>query len=189
MPANDVLRKPWRNAAQDALSSGTNASLASTAALMIASKAEAGSAFAGTNAISHWLWGDSAARRDRPSVRHTLVGYAIHHAASIFWATFYERWFGRAKDRGDVPRAVAGGLAVSALACLVDYRLTPHRLQPGYEMRLSKPALAGVYACFGLGLALGSSFNARGGDRRRDAGARAAPRGRTRSRADSRGST
>jgi hypothetical protein len=32
--------------------------------------------------------------------------------------------------------------------------MTPHRLEPGYEMRLSKKSLLIVYTAFGLGLAL-----------------------------------
>jgi hypothetical protein len=154
-------RKPWREAGRDALASGTGGALLSTAALAARGRAEAGSAVAPTNAISHWFWGDRAARQDAPSARYTLVGYVTHHIASIFWAVFYERWFGRAAERGDVPTAVAGGLGVAAVACFVDYRMTPRRLQPGYEARLGKPSLAVVYLCFGVGLALGALVNAR----------------------------
>jgi hypothetical protein len=42
------------------------------------------------------------------------------------------------------------------VACFVDYRMTPERLTPGFEHRLSSRALLGVYACFAVGLALGS---------------------------------
>lgn len=143
----------WRRASADALVSGSIASVASTLALAVLGRREAGSAYAPTNATSHWIHGDEAARRDDPSVRHTAVGYTIHHGASVFWAVFYERWFGERRDRGDVPGSLAGGALVAALACFVDYRLTPRRLQPGYEMRLSRPALAIVYGAFGAGLA------------------------------------
>jgi hypothetical protein len=34
--------------------------------------------------------------------------------------------------------------------------MTPERLTPGFEHRLSTRALLGVYACFAIGLALGS---------------------------------
>jgi len=153
-------RKPWLEAARDALTSGTLGAITSTAALAAAGLRETGSSVAPTNAISHWYWGDRAAMHDEPSLQYTLFGYATHHVASVFWATFYERWFGKAKDRGDVVPAVAGGLAVSALACFVDYKLTPRRLQPGYEMRVSRPALGVVYTAFGLGLAVGAIFNA-----------------------------
>ncbi|HSV79850.1 MAG TPA: hypothetical protein VLK85_11705 [Ramlibacter sp.] len=43
-------------------------------------------------------------------------------------------------------------MGASAVACFVDYRLTPKRLTPGFEHRLGKPELANVYACFALGL-------------------------------------
>lgn len=152
----DLIR--WRRAAADALVSGSIASVASTLALAALGRREAGSAFAPTNATSHWIHGDEAARRDDPSLSHTAVGYAIHHGASLFWATFYERWFGERRNRGDVPAALLGGAAVAALACFVDYRLTPRRLQPGYEMRLSRPALALVYGAFGAGLAASAAL-------------------------------
>jgi hypothetical protein len=153
------MRTPWRETARDALVSGTFAAVASTAVLAAAGKRETGSVVAPTNAISHWFWGDRAAREDEPSLAHTLVGYLTHHGAAVFWALFYERWFGRL--RREPVKALGGGLAVAALACFVDYQLTPRRLQPGYEMRLSKPALAGVYLAFGVGLALGAVVSAR----------------------------
>lgn len=164
------MTKRWRDAARDALASGASSAALSTVALAALGKAETGSPVAPTNAISHWIWGDRAAAEDRPSVRHTLIGYAIHHAASVFWATFYECWFGERKDRGDVAGALAGGLGVAALACFVDYKLTPHRFTPGYEMRLSKRSLAVVYIAFGLGLAMSAVFNAAAAARRRNAG-------------------
>jgi hypothetical protein len=153
-------RKPWGQAARDALTSGTLGAVASTAALAAMGRRETGSVVAPTNAISHWYWGDRAASRDEPSLQYTLFGYATHHVASVFWATFYERWFGTAKDRGEIVPAVTGGLAVSALACFVDYQLTPQRFKPGYEMRLSRPALGVVYAAFGVGMAVGGVINA-----------------------------
>jgi hypothetical protein len=155
------MDKRWGVAARDALVSGSLAAAASTAALAVAGRIETGSAVAPTNAISHWVYGDRAARQDAPSVRHTLVGYGIHHGASVFWAAAFERLFGRQTERGRLGPAIAGGLAVAAVACFVDYKLTPHRLQPGYEMRLSRRSLAAVYAMFGLGLAAGALVNAR----------------------------
>jgi hypothetical protein len=156
-----TMAKPWRQSLRDAAVSGSIAAVTSTAVLAAAGRVETGSAFAPTNAISHAIFGDAAAQRDDASARHTLVGFAIHHAASVFWALVFERSFGRANARGDLLPALGAGMAVSALACFVDYQLTPKRLQPGYEMRLSRPALAAVYAAFGAGLALGAVVNAR----------------------------
>jgi hypothetical protein len=148
--------KRWPVAVRDAILTGSFASVLSTMALAAGGQRENRSPVAPTNAISHWIWGDRAALHDEPSVRHTLVGYVIHHLASVFWAAFYERWFGERVRRADLPGALRGGASVAALACFVDYRLTPRRLQPGYEMRLSRRSLVAVYAAFGVGLVLGS---------------------------------
>lgn len=146
--------KPWTKAIKDGVISGGITSALSTVALAARGRQESGSAYAPTNAVSHWFWGDEAAHHNEFSARYTLVGYGIHHGAATLWATLYERWFGRTAERGDLIPALAGGAAVSALACFVDYKMTPHRLQPGYEMRLSKRSLLMVYGAFGVGLAL-----------------------------------
>lgn len=52
--------------------------------------------------------------------------------------------------------AIAGAAAAAAVAYFVNYRLTPERLTPGFEHRLSRKSMTAVYACFALGLALGS---------------------------------
>ena len=127
--------------------SGSLASLLSAAALALCGRRETGSVFAAVNAVSHWLWGDQAARRDDASLRHTLVGYVIHHCSAMFWGVLFERYAARILDQ----RRVA-----STVACFTDYQLTPHRLQPGYEMRLSRPSLLLVYGAFGIGLAAGA---------------------------------
>ena len=146
----------WKSATQRGLVSGAAASLLSTVALAALGKATDGSAYGPTNAISHWLWGDKAARRDGPSLRYTLPGYLIHHASATFWAVLFERLMGRQLDRKDPVLTLQAATAASAVACFVDYQMTPERLKPGYEKRLSRPSLALVYGAFGLGLAAGA---------------------------------
>jgi drug/metabolite transporter (DMT)-like permease len=146
--------KTWREALRDGMLSGSVASLVSTVVLSQRGERENGTPYAPTNAISHWIWGERAARRDGPSARYTAVGYAIHHASSTLWAVIYEKWFGDRAERGEIVPALASGAAVAALACFVDYNLTPRRLQPGFEKRLSTPSLFFVYATFGAGLVL-----------------------------------
>lgn len=143
----------WRQALRDGVVSGTAASATSTAALALLGQLQDGSPVAPTNAISHWLWGDGAARVDRATARHTLAGYAIHHGASVFWATLYERYLADPGGRRPATRVLGDAALAAALACAVDYTLTPRRLRPGYEKRLSRGALAAVYAAFGAGLA------------------------------------
>ena len=132
---------------------GMTAGAVSTLALLWVGRRETGRAAAPLNAVSHWLWGRRALHRDRASPRYTLPGLLIHQGASTFWAAVYQAAFD-ARLRGRPLPALAAGSAVSALACFVDFRLTPQRLTPGFEHRLSRGALALVYLSFGLGLAL-----------------------------------
>ena len=146
----------WKTALQRGLVSGTTSSVLSTAALAALGKGTANSTFGPTNAISHWIWGERAAHHDGPSVKYTLLGYLIHHASATFWAVLFERACAGLLDRRDTATTVQLATAASAVACFTDYQLTPKRLRPGYEKRLSKPSLAVVYGAFGLGLAAGA---------------------------------
>ena len=138
------------------LARGTVANIASLAALAACSKSETGSALAGINAISHWAWGDAGARRDDFSWRHTVLGALTNQAASLFWAFCLERVFASCERKIRVPRLLGEAAATSALACAVDYTVTPKRLTPGYELRLSRPSILAVYVAFAAGLALGN---------------------------------
>lgn len=134
------------------LSTGTYASVSSALALAICGKLENGSYAAPINAISHWLWGDDAARHDDWDVMHTMLGYKIHHASSTFWALIYEH-VTKTRQEGNALQLYADAAVIAALACYVDYHLTPRRLRPGFEMRLSRLSLLVVYAAFAFGLA------------------------------------
>lgn len=145
-----------RATAIHALVAGSLASLLSTCVLAWAGRRESGSAAAPLNAVSHWYWGDEALRRDDTGLAHTATGYATHHVASVFWAGLFALACRRQPALRSTKGALLGGAATSALACFVDFQLTPKRFTPGFEHRLSKPALAGAYAAFALGLALGT---------------------------------
>lgn len=153
--------------------SGTCASLLSTGMLACGGSVDCGSAFAPVNAVSHWIWGERAVHANRPSVRHTVLGYVIHHAMSVFWAAFYEgamavggtHGAGRPTARPSAPARVLGGLAIAGIACFVDLKCTPHRLTPGFERRLSPRMLALVYVAFGLALPLGAMLLRHAGKR------------------------
>ena len=143
----------WKQALNRGAQSGTAASIVSTLALAVRGRRESGSAIAPINAVSHWYWGDRATRQDRPSVKYTLPGYLTHHATSVFWAVLFEKTFGGALS-GRPARTVAASAATAAVACFVDYRLTPDRLTPGFEHRLSKASLFFFYLGFAAGLAI-----------------------------------
>ena len=146
----------WTTSMQRGVVSGAASSLVSTAALALLGRTETGSAYAPMNAVSHWIWGDEAAEHDGFSLKYTVTGYAIHHVSATFWSVLFEKLAGEKLDKKDLRVTLATSAATSAIACFVDYKMTPKRLNPGYEMRLSKKSLAGVYAAFAVGLALGA---------------------------------
>jgi hypothetical protein len=166
--------KDWPTAIRDGMVSGSVASLTSAAVLAIGSRIETGHAPATVNATSHWVWGDEAALHDGVSRDYTGLGMLIHHGASVFWGVIYERLAGEAAERGStrlpgfrglrgLPHppgfpgspypALAAGLVGAGVASFVDYLCVPKRLTPGFEFRLSRPAIAAGYLAFGAGLA------------------------------------
>ena len=145
--------------AQAALLSGSAASLLSSLVLAWRGRCDAHDAAAPLNGPSQWVWGPHAPYANGFSVRHTVVGYAIHHLASIFWALVFE---GVRRPSGSPAQTTATAFGVAAVASVVDYRLTPQRLQPGFEKRLTRPSLTLVYAAFAAGLALAAVQSRRG---------------------------
>ena len=142
------------------MESGTVASLTSTAALTLLGWLEERRPAAPNNGPSQWIWGEAEAYEKRPTLRHTLVGYGVHQATSVFWAMVHVKVFGAS----DVPsirgETLVKGLITAGLALLVDYTITPRRFRPGFDKHLSKPSVAIVYAAFGFGLAAGESLRA-----------------------------
>jgi hypothetical protein len=150
--------KSWQQAFEDALISGTAASLCSAAALAICGKIERDTAAGPNNGPSQWVWGEGAAYERRATLRHTAVGYAIHHAMSIFWATLHEKLQRSHNEHEPIEKIFAKCAATAGAACFVDYQLTPRRLRPGFEKQLSRRSLFVVYASFAAGLAIGQSL-------------------------------
>jgi hypothetical protein len=147
---------PWKTALREGAITGTVAGLLSTAVLAISGQRQAGSAVAPINAVSHWLFGDESLHADEPSLRHTLTGYLTNHLAAIFWAMLYSRAYGHREEAKRLPKALAGGVATSAVAYAVDYYVVPKRLTPGYEHRISSGAMLATYGALAAGLALGA---------------------------------
>jgi|SRR5688572_13661507 len=141
-----------------ALVSGSIGSLLSTLALVGCGWRELDDPYAPLNGPSQWLFGRQAALKSGASVKHTLPGYLIHHAMSVFWAFLFERIRPRSDE---VASALLPAATTSAIACFVDYQLTPPRLRPGFERRLSRKSLAVVYVAFAIGLAAGAALQGR----------------------------
>jgi hypothetical protein len=118
-----VTASNWIRALNDLckmLVRGTGASVASAAVVVACSQHETVSAFAGINAVSHWLEGNADARRDEFSWKYTVVGALTHQAASLFWAFCFDRLFAWRRRPVTIPRLVSEAAAMSALACAVD---------------------------------------------------------------------
>ena len=137
----------WKRAVREGAIAGSCASVLSALALLWAGRRQARAAITPVNAVSHWIWGDPALREHRPRLSHTLPGYAIHHGASVFWATASAaaRDAARCAPEASWPAACRRAAATSAVACWVDFQLTPRRFTPGFEHHLGHGALAGVY--------------------------------------------
>jgi hypothetical protein len=142
-------REGWRGVLWHALSSGAVASLMCTAVVSALGRRGTGTAFSATNATSHWIWGTPARFARRGSLRHTVVGYAIHHASSVWWALLFERVTRESRGSGAIA-ARAG--AVATLAYVVDYHVVPKRLTPGFESHLRARDMLAGYAAFAAGL-------------------------------------
>ena len=146
----------WTRALRQGAWAGSLASVFSAAALLVAGQRREREPVAPVNAISHWVWGDPALREDGADLRHTALGYLIHHGASLFWSTLHaQAWSGSRAPRTRA-RLMGQAAVTAAAACFVDYRLTPRRFTPGFEHRLQRKEMAAVYGCFALGLAVGT---------------------------------
>ena len=152
----------WKRAGHRALTSGAAASLLSAAVLALAGHLENRSAAGPLNGPSQWVFGRWAAYLRRPSLRHTLTGILIHHITATGWALLHERLLGRAKVAQTPAQRLGRAAATAAVANVVDFKLTPKRLTPGFEHQLSRKSLFVVYAAFAVGLALwGASLTSR----------------------------
>jgi len=154
-----------REVMADAAVSGSAASILSAAVLSSLSKVQEGSAAGAINAPSQWVWGREAGYSREPSVRQTALGYVIHHSTSVFWATFYEHFFGRSRHNrtAKIPTAqiVLEAIGMATAAYVVDYGLTPKRFQPGFEKHISPGGMVATYAAFATGLALATLLRRR----------------------------
>jgi hypothetical protein len=131
---------------------GSSASVLSAVVLAVCSKLEQRSFAGGLNGPSQWVWGRRGGYAREASLKHTVVGYLIHHASSTLWAALYVKLFGAPRSKS-ATRILAEATVVGAAAYIVDYKLTPRRLEPGFDKHMGASSMVAVYAGFALGLA------------------------------------
>jgi hypothetical protein len=134
--------------------SGSTAGVASALAAAYAVKIGGHRPAAAFNAVSHCLWSKRAFRQEQTSVRYTALGAGIHIGSAIFWGVLFEALRGPSTKR----MTPLGAAAVTAVvAYVVDYHVVPKRVTPGYDVHMSKRALAGTYVALAVGFVLGAA--------------------------------
>jgi hypothetical protein len=136
---------------------GLAGSVGSAAAAFACSHLENGHAARPMNAVTHIYDGGEPPAHDGENGRNTALGFAIHTAASVWWALFYEGLFGR-RARRSPHAAVASGAAIAGAAYIVDYCVVSPRFRPGFERYLSARSMFAVYAALAAGLAVAAIF-------------------------------
>ena len=146
--------KRWVDTAAAALISGTAASLAMTAALVLLAKKESKGALQPINSTSHWLHGEQASSIRSLDVSHTGLGFG-NISGIVLGTYFFERWLATRPRRTPL-LLLRDAAAMSTIAALVDYGITPKRFTPGWEEVLSKRSMGLTYAAMALGLTAGA---------------------------------
>lgn len=138
------------------VAAGLAAGLTSWLAMAWRGRRDAGAATIALNAPSHWLYGPRAVNQRGVSWRYTAPAVLIHFGSAVFWGVLH------AHRRTGPAHPVRDAAASTATAAFVDLALTPRRLRPGFDQRLSPSGLAWVYGAFALGLLLSDRARARG---------------------------
>lgn len=162
---HDTFARPARSSAATyrwphGLTSALTAAAASTLVLLWRGRRDSGHAAAPLNAVSHWWSPRRALRENAPSWRYTGNGLLVHVASSFWWAAIYAMCR-RLRRHPTAANAWTDAAAVGSGAALVDLKLVPERLTPGFEHRLRPAGLTWVYAVFAIGLAVGGVLAAR----------------------------
>lgn len=144
------------NALSRVLVSGLTAGTLSMWTLAQRGRADGHSAVTPLNAPSHWLFGEQALEQTEPSWRYTGTGALIHESSAVMWAALFERLLARQTAAPSLGTIAVGAAVVTGVAAIVDLKLVPERLTPGFEHHLSGRSLVLVYASVAAGLALGA---------------------------------
>lgn len=107
------------------------------------------------HAVSHIAWNDDPASHKGRHTHNLVIGSALHHGASLFWAVFFEALFGKRAER-NTASALVGGATIATAAYVTDYHIVSKRFSPGFEAHASNRALFWIYAALAAGLAAGA---------------------------------
>ncbi len=134
----------------DGVITGLAGAAATSAAIAAFGQAKEGSAWTPFNAIAHMLFGESATPVEGFAPRETLSGLGLNVSALGVWGALYEKLAGKVP----FPQSLCAGALAAALIWLIDYKIVPERLRPGFEKRLGPDSIAAVYVLLALTLGL-----------------------------------
>ena len=137
------------------LVTGLASGIASHLAAAAASRVERGRSDLAMHAVSHIAWNDDPQSHQGQHAHNWWIGAALHHGASVFWATFYEAFYGRDAERSTAS-ALVGGATIAAAAYITDYHVVSDRFKPGFEAHVSNRGMFAIYAALAIGLAAGA---------------------------------
>lgn len=157
LPMN-FLKSPFQTL-KDGLVRSQSIGLIAAASVALIGQIENGDGTTPLNNVSHIAWGDDGFDQSELSVKYTGSALALNQVSVMSWALLHEWIFGKARDEGRWGVSLAGGILVSALAYVVDFKLAPDRYKPGFERLLSSRGLLAVYLLLALALGWGRAKN------------------------------
>ena len=124
---------------------------AATAGTLVGFGLARGEAWRPLNAVAHLVLGYRARLMDRFHPVVTPAGIALHLLFVVIWGVLFALIAARLRGW----RLAIAAAALGAAAFVVDTRLLPERLDPGFPALLTRPELLALYAVLAAALALG----------------------------------
>ncbi len=147
---------PTRDRIHHILTSGGLAAIGTSTMAAMLGYLESREPVAPLNSVSHILFGEEAAAKNRASFKFTVTGLALNAAAVTSWAVMHEMLVG--EKPVSAQKAMACGAATATTAYVVDYAVVPSWLTPGFEKRLSQQSVITVFSTLAFTLAASSLF-------------------------------
>ena len=148
------LKSPFQTL-QDGLVRSQSVALIAAASVALIGQIENGDGITPLNNVSHIAFGEEGFEQNELSLKYTGSALLLNQVSVTSWALLHEWIFGKARDDGQWSVSMAGGVLVSVLAYVADFKLAPDRYKPGFERELSSRGLIAVYVVLAIALGWG----------------------------------
>ncbi|HUO51845.1 MAG TPA: hypothetical protein VMT93_04960 [Gemmatimonadaceae bacterium] len=122
---------------------------AATAGVLIGLGSAHGAALRPLNSVAHILIGSRAYYMEGADLLVTPLALLTHTASVMLWGVLLALATGRLTG----PRLYGAALVFAGLTWIVDFRIVPDRLRPGFESGLSPVEVSLVYIVLAVSLA------------------------------------